>query len=66
MCGSFGAHGVDGVIQLLLEDIAIQEKQCAEGLTSASSVQGFWVEAATCFSTARWVRKAAILRQALR
>jgi hypothetical protein len=58
--GFMGAQGIDGAVEFLVEDVAVEEEQGAEGLTSASSVQGFWVEAATFCSTARWVRKASI------
>ena len=51
--GLFGAHSINGIEKLLLEDVAIEEEQGGEGLTSTSSVQGFCVEAATCLSTAR-------------
>jgi len=51
--GTQGGQG--GFIQFQVEDVAIEKQDSAEGFTSTGSVQGFWVEAAKFFSTARWV-----------
>ena len=53
--GLFGADEVGGEFYFLEENVAIEEEDGAEGLTSTDSVQGFWVEAATLPSVARWV-----------
>jgi|GEM_PF-6605073 len=58
MLGFAGDDGIEVAGQLDLEDVVVEEEKGAEGLTSVNSVQGFWVEAATCLSTARWVMKA--------
>lgn len=57
--GAFGAGEQDG-FDLFVEDFAVEKENGAEGLTSTSSVHGFWVEAATLRWMARWVRKALI------
>jgi len=42
-----------GFIQLQIEDVVIEKQDCDEGLTSASSAQGFRVDAAKFFSKDR-------------
>ena len=54
----FGAKYVGGKFDLFEQDVAVEEEDGAEGFTSTSSVQGFWVDAATFRSVARCVMKA--------
>ena len=57
--GTFGTAEENG-FDFLVKNIAVEEEDGAKGLTSTGSVQGFWVDAATLRSTARWVIKARI------
>lgn len=56
--GFFGAQDLFRDFDLHLEHMTIEKEQCIERLTSTGSVHGFWVEAETCLSIARWLRKA--------
>jgi hypothetical protein len=44
-----------GEFDFLEENVAVEKEDGTEGFTSTGSVQGFWVEAATLASVARWV-----------
>jgi hypothetical protein len=49
--------GMDDIRHLdgLVENVTVEEKNGAESLTSTGSVQGFWVDAETLRSVARYV-----------
>ena len=55
--GFFGADDVGGEFDLGLENMAVEEEDGTERLVSPAPTAGaVWVEAATFFSVARWVR----------
>jgi hypothetical protein len=52
-----GAQGINGA-QVLVQHLAVEEEQRAEGVCFSKLNTWFWVEAATFSFTARWARKA--------